>query len=139
MSAPERRLRSIGISEAAYSSAFTSWHQRASVRMKPRRELDEEEPSELVYFPPELVPVAQHALVRDLGPETVDRVLIGRLHTYLEFTAELEQGAVNPVTALISRRRSGFDLLHLHRPDARPAADERSVAPRAHHRTLRRG
>ena len=113
MSAPQRkpgRVRSIGITEAAYSSSFTSWHQRASVRVKPRRELGEEEPSELVYFPPELVPVAQHRLVQDLGPETVERVLIQNLHTYLEFTSELEHGAVNPVAAMISRRRSGFDL-----------------------------
>jgi hypothetical protein len=113
MSAPQRepgRVRSIGIAEAAYSSAFTSWHARAAVRAKPRREIGESEPREHLYFPPELVPVAQHALVAQLGADTVDRVLIQRLHTYLEFTAELEQGAVNPVTAMISRRRSGFDL-----------------------------
>ena len=70
----------------------------------------DEEPRELVYFPPELVPVAQHALVQELGADTVDRVLIQQLHTYLEFTSELEHGAVNPVAAMISRRRSGFDL-----------------------------
>jgi para-aminobenzoate N-oxygenase AurF len=103
-------LRAVGITEAAYSSKFSSWHARASVRAKPRRELEADEPDHHVYFPPELVPVAQHPVVQELGPETVDRVLIQRLHTYLEFTAELEQGAVNPVTALISRRRSGFDL-----------------------------
>ena len=112
MSAPQRKplVRSIGVTEAAYSSAFKTWHARAAVRAKPRRELQEQEPSELVYFPPELVPVAQHAVVQGLGAETVDRVLIGQLHTYLEFTSELEVGAVNPVTAMISRRRSGFDL-----------------------------
>jgi hypothetical protein len=109
MSAP-RRVRSIGIAEAAYSSAFLNWESRASVRTKPRRELAEEEPREHVYFPPELVPAAQHALVDRLGPETVDRVLIQQLHTYLEFTSELEHGAVNPVAAMIARRRSGFDL-----------------------------
>jgi P-aminobenzoate N-oxygenase AurF len=113
MSAPQRepgRVRSIGIAEAAYSSKFSGWHSLASVRTKPRRQLSEEEPSGLVYFPPELVPVSQHALVQELGAETVDRVLIQNLHTYLEFTSELEHGAVNPVAAMISRRRSGFDL-----------------------------
>jgi hypothetical protein len=110
MSAPQRRVRSIGIAEAAYASAFKSWHERASVRVKPRRQLDQEEPSALVYFPPELVPASQHALVQELGADTVDRVLIQQLHTYLEFTSELEHGAVNPVAAMISRRRSGFDL-----------------------------
>src|SRR5205085_9904953 len=29
---------------------------------------------------------------------------------YLDFTADLEQSAVNPVTQLISRRRIGFEL-----------------------------
>ena len=109
MSEPDR-VRSIGITEAAYASPFGSWHSRASVRTKPRRQVGEEEPREHVYFPPELVPVAQHALVSELGIETVDRVLIQQLHTYLEFTSELEHGAVNPVAAMISRRRSGFDL-----------------------------
>jgi hypothetical protein len=109
MSAPQR-IRSIGIAEAAYSSKFSGWHSRASVRSKPRREIAEHEPRDHVYFPPELVPVAQHALVQQLGAETVDRVLIQNLHTYLEFTSELEHGAVNPVAAMISRRRSGFDL-----------------------------
>ena len=113
MSAPQRepgRVRSIGIEEAAYASAFKSWHSRAAVRVKPRRQIGEGEPREHVYFPPELVPAAQHPLVQELGADTVDRVLIQQLHTYLEFTSELEHGAVNPVAAMISRRRSGFDL-----------------------------
>ena len=113
MTGPRReppRVRSIGIDEAAYSSKFSHWDARATVRTKPRREIAEEEPREHIYFPPELVPVAQHALVQELGAATVDRVLIQQLHTYLEFTSELEHGAVNPVAALISRRRSGFDL-----------------------------
>jgi len=112
MSAPEQRpgdVRSIGIAEAA-ASVFKSWDARASVRTKPRRRIWDDEPREHVYFTPELVPVAQHPLVRGLGAETVDRVLIQQLHTYLEFTSELEHGAVNPVAAMISRRRSGFDL-----------------------------
>ena len=111
MSVPERKpVRSIGITEAAYSSKFNSWHSRASVRVKPRREIGDAEPRDHIYFPPELVPAAQHPLVQGLGADTVDRVLIQQLHTYLEFTSELEHGAVNPVAAMISRRRSGFDL-----------------------------
>jgi hypothetical protein len=106
MSAP----RPIGIAEAAYRSPFRTWHTRSAVRTKPRRQIEDAEPRAHVYFPPELVPVAQHPLVLALGEDTVDRVLIGRLHTYLEFTSELEHGAVNPVVSMISRRRSGFDL-----------------------------
>src|SRR5262249_6641134 len=57
-----------------------------------------------------LTPVARHPLVRERGESAVRRVLIQRLHLYLAFTAELEQGAVTPVTQLICRRRIGFDL-----------------------------
>jgi hypothetical protein len=102
--------RSIGIAEAAYRSPFRAWHTRAAVRTKPRRQIEDGEPRAHVYFPPELVPVSQHPLVQALGADTVNRVLIGNLHTYLEFTSELEHGAVNPVVSMISRRRSGFDL-----------------------------
>jgi hypothetical protein len=113
MTPPRRRppqSTSVGITEAAYSSKFRAWDTRATVRTKPRRELEATEPSELLYFPPELVPVALHPVVQGLGSGTVERVLIQQLHTYLAFTSELEHGAVNPVAALISRRRSGFDL-----------------------------
>jgi hypothetical protein len=109
VSTPER-VRSIGIAEAAYRSPFRTWHSRAAVRTKPRRHIEDAPPREHVYFPPELVPVSLHPLVQGLGAETVDRVLIQQLHTYLEFTSELEHGAVNPVVSMISRRRSGFDL-----------------------------
>jgi hypothetical protein len=105
-----RRVPSIGITEAAYSSKFRNWDNRATVRTKPRRAIAPGEPSEHIYFPPELVPVSMHPLTQGLGADTVERVLIQQLHTYLEFTSELEHGAVNPVAALISRRRSGFDL-----------------------------
>jgi hypothetical protein len=110
MAGMSKPVRSIGITEAAYASAFRNWEARASVRSKPRRMIEEDEPRSHIYFPPELVPVAQHPLVQELGAEAIDRVLIQNLHTYLEFTAELEQGAVNPVAAMIARRRSGFDL-----------------------------
>jgi hypothetical protein len=48
--------------------------------------------------------------VRRLGEESLRRILVQRLYVYLDFTAELEQRAVNPICAAISRRRSGFDL-----------------------------
>jgi len=54
--------------------------------------------------------VSDHPLVVARGPAAVRDVLLQRLHIYLDFTAELEQMAVNPVTQGISRRRLGFDL-----------------------------
>ncbi|HEV2373466.1 MAG TPA: diiron oxygenase [Streptosporangiaceae bacterium] len=93
-----------------YVSKFTNWERRASVRAKPRRLMGAAGEKAALFFPPELVPVVQHPLVSSLGEETVRRLLLQRLHIYLDFTAELEQLAVNPVTQRISRRKTGIDL-----------------------------
>ncbi|MDH6574598.1 diiron oxygenase [Kitasatospora sp. MAP5-34] len=92
-----------------YRSSFSSWDGRSSVRAKPRRILEELENGK-VFFPPELVPVLYHPLVRDQEQEVINSLLLQRLHIYLDFTADLEQLLVAPVTQLISRRRSGFEL-----------------------------
>jgi len=104
------------IEAAVYRSKFTGWEERSSVRTKPRRLLAE--PAEQgLYFPPEAVPFLDHALVTALEDQRPssdrsvrDEILMQRLHVYLDFTAELEQRAVNPICATISRRRSGFDF-----------------------------
>jgi hypothetical protein len=92
-----------------YRSSFSSWERRSSVRAKPRRILEELEAGK-VFFPPELVPVLYHPLVREQDEKVIRSLLLQRLHIYLDFTADLEQLVVTPVTQLISRRRSGFEL-----------------------------
>lgn len=63
-----------------------------------------------MFFPPELVPVLYHPLVREQDQRVINSLLLQRLHVYLDFTADLEQLVVTPVTQLVSRRRSGFEL-----------------------------
>lgn len=92
-----------------YRSSFSSWENRSSVRAKPQRILDELEEGK-VFFPPELVPVLYHPLVREQEQQVINSLLLQRLYVYLDFTADLEQLVVTPVTQLISRRRSGFDV-----------------------------
>jgi len=93
-----------------YRSGFGSWDDRASVRSKPRHILDEHLDGKM-FFPPELVAAVNHPEVkRNADDDLVRRVLLHRLHIYLDFTSDLEQLVVNPVTQLISRRRAGFDL-----------------------------
>ncbi|MEU3726495.1 diiron oxygenase [Streptomyces sp. NPDC031705] len=92
-----------------YRSCFSSWENRSSVRAKPRRVLEELEAGK-VFFPPELVPALYHPMVREREEEVIKSLLLQRLYIYLDFTADLEQLVVSPVTQLISRRRSGFDL-----------------------------
>jgi len=96
--------------DGAYVSAFANWHQQASVRVKDRQlvtQLEAEEVSGKVFFPSSMVPVLDHPTVSGHGPETHRQLQIRSLHTYLDFTAELEQCVVNPVTCQISRRRFG--------------------------------
>ncbi|MCD9878908.1 diiron oxygenase [Streptomyces guryensis] len=92
-----------------YRSSFSGWERRSSVRVKPQRALDELEEGK-VFFPPELVPVLYHPLVREQDQRVINSLLLQRLHVYLDFTADLEQLVVTPVTQLVSRRRSGFEL-----------------------------
>lgn len=92
-----------------YRSAFSRWEERSSVRVKPRRILEEVEQGK-VPFPPGLVPLLYHPLVREQSESVISAILLRRLHVYLDFTADLEQLVVTPTTQLISRRRSGFDL-----------------------------
>jgi hypothetical protein len=91
-----------------YRSRFGNWHERASVRVKPKRVLDMA--GSPVCFPPELVPVTSHSGVARLGPEATHRILAQRLYRYLHFTIDLEEVGVIPVTMRISRGRSGLDL-----------------------------
>jgi hypothetical protein len=96
------------IEDAVYHSKFRRWDVEASVRAKPRHVVGPDDGG--LYFRPEAVPFLDHPLVRARGAEVADAILLQRLHVYLDFTAELEQSAVNPVCAAISRRRSGLAL-----------------------------
>jgi hypothetical protein len=100
-----------------YDSRFGSWHARASVRSKPRRELGSPG-RDVLYFPPELMPPVSHPLVLATGPGGVERVLVHRLLQYLHFTSELEDLAVIPVASKISRGRAGLELPDSMRADA---------------------
>lgn len=95
LTCPLQSLRVLqpGEADAPYRSAFTSWDAKAAVRSAPRRVLEAPAPAEA--FPPDLVPVLGHPLVRAL-PATGRRALLVRhLLRYLDFTAQLELLVVN--------------------------------------------
>lgn len=101
----------------AYVSRFVGWDDRASVRVKPRRAFEGTR-AEKCFFPPELVPAAEHPLVRQHGPAATSTVLIHMLCQYLHFTTILEQTAVLPVTSALSVGRGGILLPEAMRADA---------------------
>ncbi len=94
----------------AYDSKMGNWDQKASVRMKPHRILIEEESMGKIYFPPELVPASFHGMVTTLGEWAIREILVQRLYTYLEFTAQLEHNVVNRVTLQIAQKKIGIIL-----------------------------
>ncbi|KQY55346.1 hypothetical protein ASD11_17540 [Aeromicrobium sp. Root495] len=100
-----------------YQSRFEHWEDRASVRRKPLRRM-RPDASPYLYFPPELMPVADHPLVLSVGPQAREQLLLQRLYDYLDFTTELESLAVIPIGQKLSRGRAGFSLPPAMRADA---------------------
>ncbi|MGH7307186.1 MAG: diiron oxygenase [Candidatus Rokuibacteriota bacterium] len=95
---------------APYKSKLRNWDRVASVRITPRRVVSDDEPAGKLYFSPDLAPNIQHPLVRALGPQAVEAILVRRLYRYLDFTVALEQNAVNPIVTAIGQGTSGLDL-----------------------------
>lgn len=97
----------------SYVSGFTKWDRQASARVKERQlvtALATEEDEGRVFFPTAMVPVLQHHMVKKCGPAVSRQLQIMSLHSYLEFTAELEQCVVNPITSQLSRGRFGIPV-----------------------------
>lgn len=104
---------------APYRSPFRSWYERSSVRSAPRRLLDDEgdEPAPWL-FPPDLVPVTRHPLVRALPPQQFKQVLVQHLYRYLDFTAKLEYLVVNRTVLGIAHGSVGVPVPEEMRLDA---------------------
>lgn len=107
-----------------YRSSFSKWDKRASVRVSPQHFLESGDSNE-VYFPPDLAPVVEHPIVASRGLESIRRLLVHRLYSYLNFTVQLEQIVVVPVAMLMSRGSIGSAIPGKMREDAfRIATDE---------------
>ncbi|MFH8337118.1 diiron oxygenase [Streptomyces sp. AM6-12] len=106
---------------APYRSPFRSWYERSSVRSAPRRLLDADPrdggPAPWL-FPPDLVPVTRHPLVRDLPAPQFQEVLVQHLYRYLDFTAKLEYLVVNRTVLGIARGTVGVPVPGEMRLDA---------------------
>jgi len=99
-------------------SKLAHWDSSASVRTKPRRMLQDDEAAGKLFFTPELVPVARHPLVEQLGPETVRALQVRHLYRYLDFTTRLELDVINGVASDIALGKAAIDLPDVMRADA---------------------
>ncbi|GLY26200.1 diiron oxygenase [Micromonospora sp. NBRC 101691] len=104
--------------EFAYPSIFGNWDRSASVRSRRVEPLDDLTRENLLFFPPELVPVCDHPLVVARGDETRRRLLVRALHHYLNFTSELESRTVIPAATDLVHTYSGLPLPDQARADA---------------------
>ena len=107
-----------GCGTSTIVSKLTHWDTRASVRVKPHRVLRDEEAAGKLFFTPELVPVAQHPLVRRLGPEAVRALQVQHLYRYLDFTTKLELEVVNDVARDIALGKAALAVPDVMRADA---------------------
>jgi hypothetical protein len=77
------------------SKVFDDWHEKASVRKRPRRILDADDRT-LDIFPRNLVPVSSHPIMGKQYMEQISEFLCLQLYRYLHFTIDLELNVVNP-------------------------------------------
>lgn len=84
---------------------FARWDQKATVRRKNRLLLDYDEVDSGRWWTPELVPAADHPMVRDLGEGARHVLELEQLFRFHVFTEKLEHEAVNPVALDIAYRR----------------------------------
>jgi hypothetical protein len=99
-------------------SKLAHWDSQATVRVQPRRVLQDEEAAGKRFFTPELVPAAEHPLVRALGPGAVRALQVRHLYRYLGFTTYLELEVVTRVAGDIALDKAGPGLPDVIRADA---------------------
>lgn len=105
-----------------YKSRFRDWHIRSSVRSKPPRGGEGSDCAGLLFFSPELVPLATHGLVVERGETAVHFALASHLLFHLEFTDTLENEIVTPAVYALAREACGVKLPEAMIDDARKIA-----------------
>jgi hypothetical protein len=102
-----------------YKSVLGDWHDRASVRSRPRRLLGEDlGNSDLLCFPANLAPFVCHPLVSASHPSLFREGLMQQLFSYLTFTDRLEHEVVNRTVWRLAKGMSGLTIPDLARMDA---------------------
>lgn len=109
-----------------YKSRLRDWDKRASVRVQARRRLTSLEGN--LPFSPGLVPIASHPLVAERGGDALHVILGQKLHSYLNFTEQLELKNVIPTSINLRFGEVPFLVPHALRRDA-----GKVVTDEAHH------
>jgi P-aminobenzoate N-oxygenase AurF len=98
-----------------YQSHSDSWEDNASIRTRPRREVEEDK---LNYYPIERQPLCTHPRISELQFEKVNYVLLQSLYKYLNDIIIFETEIVNKTAKDIAKARFPFDFPFACRYDA---------------------
>jgi hypothetical protein len=91
-------------------SPLEGWHDKAGVRVDPRRVLSTEVADGRTLFPEKLIPYLAHPYMRSLDSDEHRRVVARHLYQYLQFTTHFETRVVNRATERIANGATGLDL-----------------------------
>ncbi|MFC7247008.1 diiron oxygenase [Catellatospora aurea] len=91
-------------------SPLADWHERAGVRVDPRRVLGDDLDDGKVLFPERLIPYLAHPLVAGLDSTTREQLVARHAYQYFAFTAHFETRVVNRATELIANGRTDVVL-----------------------------
>ncbi|CAN7571713.1 diiron oxygenase [Pseudoduganella sp. LjRoot289] len=101
--------------EHHYQSHSSIWESRATIRSRPRRQIEDDG---LQYYPAERQPLCLHPLIAGLGKETEEFILIQSLYKYINDIIIFETEIVNRTARSIAKGQFPFEFPFACRYDA---------------------
>ncbi|KEY57003.1 diiron oxygenase [Serratia sp. DD3] len=99
----------------SYKTHADTWEQRATIRTRPRRFIENDE---LSFYPIERQPLCFDPIIEKLGDEVRDTILLQSLYKYINDIIIFETEIVNKVALDIAKGRFPFDFSFEARYDA---------------------
>lgn len=99
----------------AYQTHAASWEQRATIRSRPRRIIEDDE---LSFYPKERQPLCFDPVIEKLGDEVQNTILLQSLYKYINDIVIFETEIVNKTALNIAKGRFPFEFSFDVRYDA---------------------
>ncbi|AJF00503.1 diiron oxygenase [Pandoraea apista] len=99
----------------SYVSHADQWEQRATIRSRPRRIVEDDD---LSYYPVERQPLYAHPAVIDAGKQVQDYILLQSFYKYINDVIIFETEIVNRTALAIAKSRFPFEFPFACRSDA---------------------
>ncbi|MBQ4879591.1 diiron oxygenase [Pseudoalteromonas luteoviolacea] len=99
----------------SYQTHAQTWEQRATIRTRPRRMIEDDE---LSFYPQERQPLCFDPIIAKLGDEVRDQILLQSLYKYINDIVIFETEIVNKTALDIAKGRFPFEFSFDARYDA---------------------